>query len=77
MIVDDETVQEIIEHTGPEDHMEDGVWNMSFDGAVNREGARADIWVSPPKTSMKLRSYKITFECTNNVAEYEALILGL
>ena len=22
-------------------------------------------------------SYKLTFECTNNVAEYEALLLGL
>ena len=26
---------------------------------------------------MKLLSFKLYFECTNNVAEYESLILGL
>jgi ribonuclease HI len=26
---------------------------------------------------IKLCSYKLTFECTNNMVEYEALILGL
>jgi hypothetical protein len=76
-IFNDETAQETIECVDPEDRMEDGVWNMNFDDAVNREGAAAGIWVSPPKTSMNLCSYKLTFECTNNVAEYEALIYGL
>jgi ribonuclease HI len=33
--------------------------------------------VSPPEESTKLCSYKLTFDCTNNMAEYEALILGL
>jgi ribonuclease HI len=51
---------------------------MSFDGAVNREGVGDGIWVSPPEESTKMCSYKLTFECTNNMAEpYEALILGL
>jgi ribonuclease HI len=50
---------------------------MVFDGVVSKEGARAGIWVSPPEVGTKLCSYKLTFECTNNMAEYEALILGL
>jgi ribonuclease HI len=74
---DEKTAQETIECTDPEDRMENGVWNMSFDDAVSREGVGAGIWVSPPKASTKLRSYKLAFECTNNMAEYEALILGL
>jgi ribonuclease HI len=70
-------VQEIIEHTDLDDHMEDWVWNMSFDGVVSQEGARVGIWVIPLKTSTKLHSYKLAFECTNNMVEYEALILDL
>jgi ribonuclease HI len=69
--------QETIECIDPKDCMEDGVWNMSFDSAVNQEGAGAGIWVSPPKTNIKLDSYKLVFECTNNMAKYEALIFGL
>jgi ribonuclease HI len=50
---------------------------MSFDGASYREGARDGIWINHPKGDSKLCSYKLVFECTNNMAEYEALILGL
>jgi ribonuclease HI len=50
---------------------------MIFDGVVRKEGARASIWVSPTEMGTKLCSYKLAFECTNNMAEYEALILGL
>jgi hypothetical protein len=75
--VDNKTTQEIIECADLEDCTEDGVWNMSFDDPVNREGAGAGIWVSPPNTSTKLCSYKLAFECTNNMVEYEELILGL
>jgi ribonuclease HI len=30
-----------------------------------------------PTKEVKLLSFKLYFECTNNVAEYESLILGL
>jgi ribonuclease HI len=50
---------------------------MNFDGAACREGARAGIWINHPKGDSKLCSYKVVFECTNNMAKYEALILGL
>jgi ribonuclease HI len=53
------------------------VWKMFFDGASSREGAGAGIFfVSPAQETISL-SYKLEFETTNNVAEYEALILGL
>lgn len=53
---------------------------IHFDGAVSAKGAGAGIWISPPKDRTyrpSLCSYKLYFECTNNVAEYEALIPGL
>jgi hypothetical protein len=53
------------------------MWNMSFDGAVSRKGVGTGGWINPPKVGTKLCSYKLSFGCTNNMAEYEALILGL
>ena len=53
-------------------------FTMHFDGACSKEGAGAGVTLSAPyyieHTSF---SYKFYFSCTNNVAEYEALILGL
>ena len=51
--------------------------NMHFDGAVNKEGAGVGISIIGPKSDYRSFSYKLYFDCTNNVAEYEALILGL
>ena len=75
-------VKEKIEHRTKEiidqqNIAEDEMWNMSFDGAVGREGVGAGVWIDPPKVGTKLCSYKLDFNCTNNMAEYEALILGL
>ena len=50
---------------------------MDFDGVVRKEGAGAGIWIRPPQGEPKLFSYKLYFDCTNNIAEYEALVLGL
>jgi hypothetical protein len=53
------------------------VWKMFFDGASSREGAGAGVvFVSPAQETISL-SYKLEFEATNNVTEYEALVLGL
>jgi ribonuclease HI len=35
------------------------------------------VWIIPPKIGTKLCSYKFSFDYTNNMVEYEALILGL
>ena len=53
------------------------MWNVKFDGDASREGARVGVWIIPPKTGTKLCSCKFSFDFTNNMAEYEALILGL
>jgi ribonuclease HI len=50
---------------------------MFFDGASSKDGVGAGIvFVSPAQETISL-SYKLEFEATNNVAEYEALVLGL
>jgi ribonuclease HI len=53
------------------------MWKMFFDGASSREGVGAGVvFVSPCQETISL-SYKLEFETTNNVPEYEALVLGL
>jgi len=53
------------------------VWEMFFDGACSKEttGARV-VLISPDQKSSQL-SFKLVFQVTNNIAEYEALLLGL
>jgi ribonuclease HI len=53
------------------------VWKMFFDGASSSIGASDGVvFISPSQETISL-SYKLEFEVTNNVAEYEALVLGL
>jgi ribonuclease HI len=50
---------------------------MFFDGASSSEGAGPGaVFISPCQEVISL-SYKLEFEVTNNVAEYEALVLGM
>ncbi|XP_077230237.1 uncharacterized protein LOC143863459 [Tasmannia lanceolata] len=52
-------------------------WIMYFDGAVNNRGQGIGaVLVSPKKEYIPI-SIKLQFECTNNMAEYEACIAGL
>jgi ribonuclease HI/uncharacterized small protein (DUF1192 family) len=53
------------------------VWKMFFDGASSSIGAGAGVVFKSPSQETISLSYKLEFEVTNNVAEYEALILGL
>jgi hypothetical protein len=77
MTVHEETARKKIECIYLEDREENEIWNVICDGAVNKEGVGSSVWVSPLEMGTKLRSYKLLFECTNNMAKYEALILGL
>ena len=61
----------------PTEQSSDDWWHMSFDGATNKKGAGACIWIRHPMGEPKFLSYKLNFKCTNNVAKYDALILGL
>ena len=50
---------------------------MYFDSSVSKAGAGACVYIISPTKDTKTYSYKLVFECSNNVAEYEALLLGL
>ena len=51
---------------------------MHFDGACSKEGVGAGITILAPYFIEHTNfSYKFYFSCTNNIAEYEALLLGL
>ena len=54
-----------------------GLWTMYFDGSLEKVGASVGVYIISPIRDFKYLSYKLTFKCTNNVAEYEALLLGL
>ena len=53
------------------------IWNLYFDGASSREGSGAGIVLISPTQRVVTLSYKLQFQTTNNIAEYEALILGM
>ncbi len=50
---------------------------MSFDRAVCKEGAGARVWMQLPDGEALSYSYKFAYECTNNEAEYVALMLAI
>ena len=53
------------------------LWTMYFDGASSREGSGAGVvFVSPEKKTFRY-SFTLNFSCTNNIVEYEVVLLGL
>ena len=52
-------------------------WMMFFDGAACREGAGASVVFVSPQRQILLYSFSLSELCSNNVAEYQALIIGL
>ena len=52
-------------------------WKMYFDGASHREGAGAGVIFVTSQEEILHYSVTLTQCCSNNVAEYQALILGL
>ncbi|XP_074300412.1 uncharacterized protein LOC141631672 [Silene latifolia] len=52
-------------------------WQMYFDGAARKDGAGAGIVFVTPQKHLMPYSFTLTQLCTNNMAEYQALILGL
>ncbi|KAL3737721.1 hypothetical protein ACJRO7_019278 [Eucalyptus globulus] len=52
-------------------------WTMYFDGAVNLAGSGTGAVLISPDGQHYPVAAKLTFPCTNNIAEYEACILGL
>jgi ribonuclease HI len=50
---------------------------MFFDGDSSRESVGVRVIFISPTQEIKSLSFELYFETTNNVAEYEALVLGL
>ena len=51
---------------------------MNFDGSCTKNDAGAGIWIHNTENNhAEGHSYKLNFQCTNNIAKYEALLLGL
>ncbi|KAL0387479.1 UNVERIFIED_CONTAM: hypothetical protein Sradi_2629700 [Sesamum radiatum] len=52
-------------------------WKMYFDGASHKKGAGTGVVFVTSEGEVLPYSFTLTQNCSNNVAEYEALILGL
>ena len=49
-------------------------WTLFFDGSKTLEGSGADCVLIDPRKNKHFLSCRLEFECTNNTAEYEALV---
>ncbi|XP_056685850.1 uncharacterized protein [Spinacia oleracea] len=52
-------------------------WEMYFDGVARQDGAGAGVVFLSPEKHVLAYSFVLTQLCSNNMAEYQALILGL
>ena len=50
------------------------LWKLFFDGSRSKTGAGGGCMLISPVNERYYASFRFTFSCTNNVAEYEALI---
>ena len=55
----------------------DEVWQMYFDRAYSKAGKGAGIMIISPSNKVYNSAFRLEFEASNNVAEYEAFLLGL
>jgi ribonuclease HI len=53
------------------------MWMLFFDGSQSLEGASVGCILKYPKWKKTLIACKLEFQCTNDTAEYEALLQGL
>ena len=54
------------------------LWEMNFDGSCTKRTAGARVWIHNKESDhAEIHACNLHFKCTNNIAEYEALILGL
>jgi ribonuclease HI len=55
----------------------EGSWTLEFDGAHSSSGSGVGVVFLSPDKEATYFSYRLEFDCTNNIVEYEALLLGL
>jgi len=55
--------------------LHESMWHLYFDGSVNRLRAGARVWIyNLENDSFEGHAFRLNFQCTNNMAEYEALV---
>ena len=52
-------------------------WKLYFDGSKSNEGSGAGCVLISPEGNKTMITCRLEFDCTNNTAEYEALVQGL
>lgn len=52
-------------------------WKLYFDGSKHKDGAGVGILIISPKGIPSEFLFELKYPCLNNIAKYEALILGL
>ena len=72
----DEDLMTVLQIEKEESSEEDG-WKMYFDGASNALGRGVRTVLISPEGNHYPFTAKLSFDCTNNVAEYEACVMGL
>ena len=71
-----EDLMAVLQIEEEESPKEDG-WKMYFNGASNALGCGVGAILISPKGNHFPFTTNLSFDCTNNVAEYEACVLGL
>ena len=61
----------------PEDKPDNTYWPIHFDGSRQLEGSGAGVVLTSPRDDKIHYVLRLMFPCTNNAAEYEALLHGL
>ena len=64
------------EHPASPEHAEP-IWTVCVDGSWCAEGTGAGAVLESPDGARTTFAARLEFEATNNIAEYEALLLGL
>jgi hypothetical protein len=52
-------------------------WVMYFNGSYTPKGAEAGVVLIPPKGNILKYAIQLQFLATNNIVEYEGLVMGL
>ena len=70
----------IVDHSiqeGSLNYLEIEPWKLYFDGSSYKDGVGVGVLIISPNKIPTTFKYKIDGDCSNNEAEYEALIVGL
>lgn len=52
-------------------------WKLYFDGSYTSHGEGEGILFITPQGDSIPKTFRISFPCTNNIDEYEALVIGI